>query len=56
LVDELDDAVAVLRHLGPQILRLTAASALFAAAGTALVFAPRMTLTLITLVASGVCA
>ena len=42
--DELDDAMAVLRHYAPRILGLLAAVALFAATGFALVFAPHVTL------------
>jgi hypothetical protein len=42
--DELDDALAVLRHYAPRILGLLLALALFAATGFALVFAPHVTL------------
>jgi hypothetical protein len=42
--DELDDAMAVLRHYAPRILGLIAALALFAATGCALIFAPQLTL------------
>ena len=42
--DELDDALAVLRHYAPRILGLFVALALFAATGFALVYAPHVTL------------
>jgi hypothetical protein len=42
--DELDDALAVLRHYAPRILGLIAALALFAATGFALIFAPHVAL------------
>ena len=42
--DELDDALAVLRHYAPRILGLIVALALFAATGFALVYAPHVTL------------
>ena len=42
--DELDDAMAVLRHYAPRILGLIVALALFAATGLALVLAPHVTL------------
>jgi len=42
--DELDDALAVLRHYAPRILGLIVALALFAATGFALVHAPHVTL------------
>lgn len=42
--DELDDAMAVLRHYAPRILGLLVAVALFAATGFALVLAPHVTL------------
>jgi len=42
--DELDDALAVLRHYAPRILGLVVALALFAATGLALVYAPHVTL------------
>jgi hypothetical protein len=42
--DELDDAMAVLRHYAPRILGLLVAVALFAATGFALVVAPHVTL------------
>jgi hypothetical protein len=40
-VDELDDALAVLRHLAPRLLGLVAAFGLFAATGFALSRAPQ---------------
>jgi hypothetical protein len=43
-VDELDDALAVLRHYAPRILGLLVALALFAATGFALVYAPHVTI------------
>jgi predicted tellurium resistance membrane protein TerC len=43
-VDELDDALAVLRHYAPRIIGLLAALALFAATGFALVHVPHVTL------------
>ena len=42
--DDLDDALAVLRHYAPRILGLIAALALFAATGFALILAPHVTL------------
>ena len=42
--DELDDALAVLRHYAPRILGLLIALALFAATGFALMLAPHVTL------------
>jgi hypothetical protein len=42
--DELDDALAVLRHYAPRILGLVVALGLFAATGFALVYAPHVTL------------
>ena len=42
--DELDDAMAVVRHYAPRILGLLVAVALFAATGFALVVAPHVTL------------
>jgi hypothetical protein len=42
--DELDDAMAVLRHYAPRILGLIAALLLFAATGFALILAPHVTL------------
>ena len=42
--DELDDALAVLRHYAPRILSLFAALVLFAATGFALIHAPHVTL------------
>lgn len=51
-VDELDDAVATLRHLAPQIFSLLIAIALFAATGAALVFAPQVSLPIAAVVLS----
>jgi hypothetical protein len=42
--DELDDALAVLRHYAPRILGLVAALALFALTGFMLILAPQVTL------------
>jgi hypothetical protein len=42
--DELDDALAVLRHYAPRILGLIFALALFAATGFALIHAPHVTI------------
>ena len=42
--DELDDALAVLRHYAPRILGLIVALALFAATGYALMLVPHVTL------------
>ena len=42
--DELDDALAVLRHYAPRILGLMVALVLFALTGFALVYAPHVTL------------
>ena len=42
--DELDDALAVLRHYAPRILGLLVALALFAATGYALMLVPHVTL------------
>ena len=50
--DELDDAMAVLRHYAPRILGLIAALALFAATGFALIFAPHVTLAVFAVVFS----
>jgi hypothetical protein len=50
--DELDDALAVLRHYAPRILGLIAALALFAATGFALVFAPHVTLAVFAVILS----
>jgi hypothetical protein len=46
-VDDLDDAVAALRHLAPKIVGFLVAVALFAATGLALVVAPQVTLTVL---------
>jgi hypothetical protein len=50
--DELDDALAVLRHYAPRILGLLVALALFAATGFALVVAPHVTLAVFAVVLS----
>jgi hypothetical protein len=50
--DELDDALAVLRHYAPRILGLIVALALFAATGCALILAPHVTLAVFALVLS----
>jgi hypothetical protein len=50
--DELDDALAVLRHYAPRILGLLAALALFAGTGFALVSAPHATLAVVAVVSS----
>jgi hypothetical protein len=50
--DELDDAMAVLRHCAPRILGLIAALALFAATGFALILAPHVTLVVFAMVLS----
>jgi hypothetical protein len=50
--DELDDALAVLRHYAPRILGLIVALALFAATGFALVVAPHVTLAVFAVVLS----
>jgi hypothetical protein len=42
--DELDDALAVLRHYAPRILGLLVELALFAATGFALIYAQHVTL------------
>jgi hypothetical protein len=51
--DELDDALAVLRHYAPRILGLLVAIALFAATGFALMYAPHVTLAVFAVVLSG---
>lgn len=51
--DELDDALAVLRHYAPRILGLIVALALFAATGFALVYAPHVTLGVFAVILSG---
>ncbi len=51
-VDELDDALAVLRHYAPRIIGLLAAVALFAATCLALVHAPHVTLAVFAVVLS----
>jgi uncharacterized membrane protein len=45
--DELDDALAVLRHHAPRILGLFVAVALFAATGFALMYAPHLTIAIL---------
>jgi hypothetical protein len=50
--DELDDALAVLRHYAPRILGLLLALGLFAATGFALVFAPHVTLAALAVILS----
>jgi hypothetical protein len=50
--DELDDALAVLRHYAPRILGLLAALALFAATGFFLILAPHITLVVFAVVLS----
>jgi hypothetical protein len=50
--DELDDAMAVLRHYAPRILGLFVALALFAATGVALMYAPQVTLAVFAVVLS----
>ena len=50
--DELDDALAVLRHYAPRIIGLLAAIALFAGTGFALVAAPHVTLAVFAVVLS----
>ena len=50
--DELDDALAVLRHYAPRILGLIVALALFAATGFALVVAPHVTLAVFAVILS----
>jgi hypothetical protein len=50
--DELDDALAVLRHYASRILGLIAALALFAATGFALILVPHITLAVFALVLS----
>jgi hypothetical protein len=50
--DELDDAMAVLRHYAPRILGLFVALALFAATGFALIYAPHVTLAVFAVVLS----
>ena len=50
--DELDDALAVLRHYAPRILGLFVAIALFAATGFALMYAPHVTLAVFAVVSS----
>jgi hypothetical protein len=48
--DELDDALAVLRHYAARILGLLVAIALFAATGFALIYAPHVTLAILAVV------
>lgn len=50
--DDLDDALAVLRHYAPRILGLFVALALFAATGFALMYAPHVTLAVLAVVLS----
>lgn len=50
--DELDDAMAVLRHYAARILGLLAALALFATTGFALILAPHLTLLVFAVVLS----
>ncbi len=50
--DELDDAMAVLRHYAARILGLLVAIALFAATGFALMLAPHVTLAVFAVVLS----
>lgn len=50
--DELDDAMAVLRHYAPRILGLLVAIGLFAATGFALVYAPHVTIGVIGVILS----
>ena len=50
--DELDDALAVLRHYAPRILGLIAALALFAATGFFLILAPHVTLAVFAVILS----
>ena len=50
--DELDDALAVLRHYAARIIGLFVAIALFAATGFALVYAPHVTLAVFAVVLS----
>jgi hypothetical protein len=50
--DELDDALAVLRHYAPRILGLMAALALFAATGFFLILAPHVTLAVFAVILS----
>jgi len=50
--DELDDALAVLRHYAARILGLFVAIALFAATGFALMYAPHVTLAVFAVVLS----
>lgn len=51
--DELDDALAVLRHYAPRILGFLVALALFAATGFGLMFAPHVTLGAFAVILSG---
>jgi hypothetical protein len=50
--DELDDALAVVRHYAPRIIGLLAALALFGATGFALVHAPHVTIAVFAVVLS----
>jgi uncharacterized membrane protein len=51
-VDELDDALGVLRHYAPRIIGLLAALALFAATGFALMHVPHATIAVFAVVLS----
>ena len=51
-VDELDDALGVLRHYAPRIIGLLAALALFGATGFALMHTPHATLAVFAVVLS----
>jgi hypothetical protein len=51
-IDDLDDALGALRHLGPKILGFLCALMLFAATGLALSLAPQATLASVGLVLS----
>lgn len=48
LADDLDDAIAVLRHFGPRILSLLGALMLFTATGIGLLLAPPLTIAAMT--------
>jgi hypothetical protein len=50
--DDLDDALAVLRHYAGRILGLSAALALFAATGFFLILAPHVTLAVFAVILS----
>jgi hypothetical protein len=51
--DELDDALAVVRHYAPRILGFIVALALFAVTGFALMRAPQVTLAAFAVILSG---